>query len=38
MKEEEIQSSSQPQVQPLTEAHPDSADRSIHQYDPIDLH
>ena len=37
MKDNENQQIQQPPVPPVTEAHPDNADHTIHQYDAIDL-
>jgi hypothetical protein len=37
MKDDEIQPTPQPQSQPLTDAHPDNSDHSLHHYDAIDL-
>ena len=37
MKDNETQQIPQPPVHPMTEAHPDNADHTIHQYDAIDL-
>jgi hypothetical protein len=37
MKDDEVQQIPQPPAHPVTEAHPDDADRSCHQYDAIDL-
>ena len=37
MKDDETQQIPHPPIHPMTEAHPDNADHSIHQYDAIDL-